>query len=133
MNTQDTDNNDSVKCQYITLDAKGNITASCDTLFEVADFSKSHADKKFPFLSAIIKKLNKRVKSSDPLFIPDIDFNCDGFHSICDFTFMKTIDARGIKKFVWMIYDNSVHYRELIKPGEKILKKTAGILKLTLL
>jgi len=133
MITGENNNSEAVKCQYITLDEGGNITHSCDTLFEIETYSKSLAQKKFPFLSSIFKKLNGSTKQDVPIFIPDIDFKCDGYRSICDFTFMKTIDARGIKKVIWMIYDNSEHYKELISPGKKILKKTAGILKLTFL
>ena len=126
-------NNDSVKCQYITIDNDGNILASCDTLFEVSAFSRVQANKKFPFLSKILKTLKNKSNNKEPLFLPDVDFSYEGFHSICDFTFMESYDARGAKKTVWMIFDNSIHYQEFIRPGDKILKRTAGLLNFTLL
>ncbi len=122
----------SVKCQYITLDDHGNVTESCDTLFEMNTFSGSGTRKKFPFLNNILRKL-KTTKNAEPIFLPDIDFHCEEYHSICDFTFMRTTDARGIKRIIWMIYDNSVHYKEMIKPGSKLLKATARLMNITLL
>lgn len=124
---------DAVKCQYITLDAMGNVTDSCDTLFEMESFSRVALLRKFPFLHMIFSRLSKPGNEGKPVFIPDADFTCDEYHSVCDFTFMRSTDAHGIKNIVWIIYDNSEHYKDVIRPGKQILKRTAGILNLTLL
>jgi hypothetical protein len=133
MNDQSENSAHSVKCQYITLDAMGNVTDSCDTLFEMDSHTRVELFRKFPFLILIFSRLERTGKEDEPVFIPDVDFTCDEYHSVCDFTFMRTVDARGVKRIVWMIYDNSEHYKDVIRPGKQILKKTAGILNLTLL
>ncbi len=133
MKDQSEHNADAVKCQYITLDAMGNVTESCDTLFEMESFSRVTLFRKFPFLEMIFAGLSRPGSESEPVFIPDVDFTCDEYHSVCDFTFMRTTDAHGVKNIVWMVYDNSEHYKHVIRPGKQILKKAAGILNLTLL
>jgi hypothetical protein len=102
------------KCQCITFDETGNIMGSCETLFPTSRLTANGIKKEFPFLWKIISFLNKQ-SNSDPVFFPQVNFTCNGYHSVCDFTFMKSEDAMGIKRFIMMIYDNSIHYRELIQ------------------
>ncbi|MBL0339475.1 MAG: hypothetical protein IPP71_00250 [Bacteroidetes bacterium] len=102
------------KCQCITLDETGNIMGSCDTLFETNRITSTVIKKEFPFLWGIISYLKGDHQNADPLFFPEVDFQINEYRSICDFTFMKTIDARGIQRFIWMIYDNSIHYKYLM-------------------
>jgi hypothetical protein len=102
------------KCQCITFDTSGKIMGSCDSLFNTSRLSVARIKKEFPFLWKILSQL-KNDKQVEPLFLPEVDFECNGYHSICDFTFMKSEDALGIKRFICMIYDNSIHYKELIR------------------
>ena len=125
--------NEAVKSQCIVMDDLGNINSSCDTLFEITSFGSDRTFMSFPFLRGVIRKLSRSNRQSEPVFIPDVDFHFDGFHSVCDFTFMRSTDARGISRIVWYIYDNSEHFRSVIEPGKKIRKRTAGILNITLL
>ena len=108
---------DHEKCQCITLDEKGNIAGSCDSLFRTTELKSGRLKSKFPFLENIISYLSSVKDLAEPLFFPQVDFECDGYRSICDFTFMKTEDARGVKRFIWIIYDNSLHYHQLISAG----------------
>jgi hypothetical protein len=103
------------KCQCITFDEKGRIVGSCDTLFSIPKFTSGGVKRAFPFLENIISYFNAGKSGSDPLFIPQVEFECNGYYSVCDFTFMQSEDARGIRRFIWMIYDNSIHYRELLR------------------
>lgn len=102
------------KCQCITLDEQGNIVGSSETLFETKKFTASIVKKEFPFLWGIISHLKGNTKTDDPLFFPQVEMEIDGYRSVCDFTFMKSVDALGIQRFIWMIYDNSIHYKHLI-------------------
>ena len=77
--------------------------------------SSPNADRNFPFLRTIASELTKNAEEADPLFYPGLDFSFSGYHSICDFTFMKSVDAMGVERFLWIIYDNSTHYRLVIK------------------
>jgi hypothetical protein len=114
------------KCQCVTFEKSGRILGSCDSLFPVSGMSPDSSDRNFPFLKAVASELNKSRNEADPLFYPELDFSFSGYHSICDFTFMKTTDARGAERFVWIIYDNSTHYRLRIDHN-KISATTEGI------
>ncbi|HMT28414.1 MAG TPA: hypothetical protein PKD91_03960 [Bacteroidia bacterium] len=105
---------DNEKCQCITLDEAGNIVGSSDTLFETKRLTAALIKKEFPFLYGIISHLKIKNQTEDTLFFPEVDFEINGYRSICDFTFMKSVDALGIQRFIWMIYDNSIHYKHLI-------------------
>ncbi len=112
------------KCQCITLDESGKITGSCNTLFHTSRLSATSVKREFPFLYKVINYLKTQEAGESPLFFPQIEFECNGYHSVCDFTFMRSVDALGIKRFIWMIYDNSVHYRDLISSGyQRKIKK----------
>ena len=102
------------KCQCITFDEKGQIMGSNDTLFTVSRKTVSAIKREFPFLWNIISYFKSNEASNEPLFFPQVEFECNGYYSVCDFTFMKSEDARGIRKFIWMIYDNSIHYKDLL-------------------
>jgi hypothetical protein len=102
------------KCQCITFDEQGRIMGSCDTLFTISRLTVSAIKREFPFLCNIIRHFKNKKNADDPLFFPQIEFECNGYYSVCDFTFMKSEDARGIQRFIWMIYDNSIHYKELL-------------------
>ena len=112
-NYQSTEINE--KCQSITFDANGKILGSCDTLFTTARLTATQIKRDYPFLWKVLSYLKSNNNENDPLFFPQIDFECNGYRSICDFTFMKSEDALGIKRFICMIYDNSIHYKELIR------------------
>ncbi|MDQ3049800.1 MAG: hypothetical protein M3Q95_02825 [Bacteroidota bacterium] len=102
------------KCQCITFDENGRIMGSCDTLFQTSRLTASGIKREFPFLWKIISHFQQNKDTGDALFFPQVEFECNGYYSVCDFTFMKSEDARGIQKFIWMIYDNSIHYKELL-------------------
>jgi hypothetical protein len=104
----------SPKCQCVTFEKSGQILGSCDSLFEVSGMTPEKTEQFFPFLRTVAMELSSGGYKEDPLFYPGLDFNFREYHSICDFTFMKTTDARGNERFVWLIYDNSTHYRLLI-------------------
>lgn len=110
-----TNYNENEKCQCITFDSEGSIMGSCDTLFGTSGLTTELIYSEFPFLLKIITYLNSHNDDSDALFFPHIEFECNGYRSICDFTFMKTVDALGISRFICMIYDNSIHYKDVIK------------------
>jgi len=110
---------ESEKCQCITLDETGKIVGSSDTLFETKKMTASMIKKQFPFLWGIISKLKEPEYAHDPLFFPHIELEINGYRSICDFTFMKSVDALGIQRFIWMIYDNSIHYKDIISNVKK--------------
>ncbi len=118
---------ESEKCQCITLDVSGSIIGSCDTLFDTKRITATVIKKEFPFLWGIISYLQGNDHSEEPLFFPHVDFEVSGYHSICDFTFMKSVDARGIQRFIWMIYDNSIHYKELIDRDNSYKRKKAKL------
>ena len=103
------------KCQCITFDSEGSIMGSCDTLFGTKGLTTSMLYAEFPFLSKILSCLRLKKNDSDALFFPHVEFECNGYRSICDFTFIKTVDALGISRFICMIYDNSIHYKEVIR------------------
>ena len=105
------------KCQCITFDENGKIMGSCDTLFATGRLSVAKIKKEFPFLWKMISYLKSHKDDPNPLFYPDIEFEYNGYRSVCDFTFMQSEDALGIKRFICMIYDNSIHYKHLIKSG----------------
>jgi len=102
------------KCQCITFDENGKIMGSCETLFMTSRLSVAGIKREFPFLWNIINHFKQNKDGENALFFPQIEFECNGYYSVCDFTFMKSEDARGIQKFIWMIYDNSIHYKELL-------------------
>jgi hypothetical protein len=114
------------KCQCITFDESGKVTGSNDTLFQASRLTLSVIRQHYPFLWKIIKYLRSHENEKEPLFFPGVEFEFNGYYSVCDFTFMKSVDALGIKRFIWMIYDNSIHYRDLItserKPGSCKIK-----------
>ncbi|HEX5002451.1 MAG TPA: hypothetical protein VFW78_08130 [Bacteroidia bacterium] len=111
------------KCQCVTFERSGKVLGSCDSLFPVSGMDAGKASRYFPFLLSVAKELEKQEGSDEPIFYPDLDFRFQNYHSICDFTFMKTVDARGAERFIWMIYDNSTHYRLLIKPTAPVKEK----------
>ena len=102
------------KCQCITFDENGKIMGSSDTLFTLSRKTVSAIKREFPFLWNIITYFKANEMNNEPLFFPQVEFECNGYYSVCDFTFMKSEDARGIRKYIWMIYDNSIHYKELL-------------------
>lgn len=102
------------KCQCITFDENGRIMGSCDTLFQTTRLTIAGIKREFPFLWNIISHFKMNKDSDDALFFPQVEFNCNGYYSVCDFTFMKSEDAMGIQRFIWLIYDNSIHYKELL-------------------
>lgn len=112
-------NDENEKYQCITFDSKGNIMGSTDTLFHTARLTTAVIKKEFPFLWKIITYLRTHEEASEALFFPHIEFECNGYRSICDFTFMRSEDALGIRRFICMIYDNSIHYKELITAESK--------------
>ena len=113
------------KCQCITLDEAGAIMGSCDTLFETKRITPAVIRTEFPFLWGILSYLKGENQTETPLFFPHIDFEINGYRSVCDFTFMRTVDARGINRFIWMIYDNSIHYKHLIEENAFHKRKKA--------
>lgn len=108
-------NDDHVKCQCLTFDESGKILGSCDSLFSTSKLSASTINRKFPFLARIISFLKDNSNRTEPLFFPQVELECNNYHSICDFTFMISKDALGVKRIIWMIYDNSIHFHHLIK------------------
>ena len=102
------------KCQCITFDENGKIMGSSDTLFTISRKTVSAIKREFPFLWNIISYFKTNEQSNEPLFFPQVEFECNGYYSVCDFTFMKSEDDRGIRKYIWMIYDNSIHYKDLL-------------------
>ena len=121
------DENENEKCQCITFDENGKIMGSCDTLFTTSKLTVAGIKREFPFLWNIINYFKTNEKSNDPLFFPQVEFECNGYYSVCDFTFMKSEDARGIRKFIWMIYDNSIHYKELLTSNMSVKHKKTRI------
>lgn len=105
---------DNDKCQCITFDENGRIVGSCDTLFTTSRLTVAGIKREFPFLWNIISHFKKKNDSGGTLFFPQVEFTCNGYYSVCDFTFMESEDALGIKRFIWLIYDNSIHYKELL-------------------
>lgn len=99
------------KCQCVTFDKTGKILGSCDSILRVSGMPKETVIVHFPFIRNVIQMLTAAGASDEPVFYPGLDFSFGEYRSICDFTFMKTIDARGAEHFVWMIYDNSTHYK----------------------
>jgi hypothetical protein len=122
-------NDDNEKCQCITLDASGNILGSNDTLFETKRITPNVIKSEFPFLWGIISYLKGEKETETPLFFPQVDFEINDYRSICDFTFMRTVDARGIQRIIWVIYDNSIHYKHLMG-GESFSKRKKTKLRL---
>ncbi len=102
------------KCQCITFDETGKIMGSCDTLFTTSRLTVAGIKREFPFLWNIISHFKNHNDTDNTLFFPQVEFTCNGYYSVCDFTFMKSEDALGIKRFIWLIYDNSIHYKELL-------------------
>lgn len=117
------------KCQCVTFDENGNILGSCETLFPAGRMSKQILKKQFPFLESILGYLKDMSREAEPLFFPQVDFECNGYHSICDFTFMKSEDARGIQRFIWMIYDNSIHFNHLISKSNSGSRRNVLLFK----
>lgn len=109
------------KCQCITFDENGKIMGSCDTLFQTSRLTIAGIKREFPFLWNIINRFKEQTDKEDTLFYPQVEFIFNGYYSVCDFTFMKSEDAMGIKRFIWLIYDNSIHYKDLLtrNAGEK--------------
>jgi hypothetical protein len=105
------------KCQCITFDENGKVMGSNDTLFPAAKLVSSKIKNEFPFIWKVIDHLKKQKSDNDPLFYPGIEFEISGYRNVCDFTFMPSTDAFGIRRFICMIYDNSIHYRHFIQQG----------------
>jgi hypothetical protein len=105
------------KCQCITFDENGKVMGSNDTLFPAAKLVSSKIKNEFPFIWKVIDHLKKQKSDNDPLFYPGIEFEISGYSNVCDFTFMPSTDAFGIRRFICMIYDNSIHYRHFIQQG----------------
>jgi hypothetical protein len=116
----------SPKCQCVTFEKSGRVLGSCDSLFAVSGMSNDQANIHFPFLKAVADELSKATAGEEPVFYPGLDFSFGAYRSICDFTFMKTTDARGKDHFVWMIYDNSTHYRVLIQEKQNSRRASEG-------
>lgn len=113
-----TGNSLSSKCQCVTFDKTGKILGSCDSLMRVSGMSQQAVSDHFPFIRNVIQLLSGAQAADEPVFYPGLDFRFGEYRSICDFTFMKTTDARGSEHFVWMIYDNSTHYKIQIESGQ---------------
>ena len=64
---------ESEKCQCITLDESGKIVGSSDTLFETKKMTATMIKKQFPFLWGIISKLKEPEFAHDPLFFPHVE------------------------------------------------------------
>lgn len=105
------------KCQCITFDENGRIMGSNDVLFPAARLVAAGIRDEFPFIWKVIDDLKKHKSDNDPVFFPGVEFEIRGYRNVCDFTFMPSIDAFGIRRFICMIYDNSIHYRHFIQQG----------------
>jgi hypothetical protein len=105
------------KCQCITFDENGRVMGSNDTLFPAVKLTLARMKSEFPFLWKVIRYLKTCNEQPDPLFFPQVEFEISGYRNVCDFTFMQSEDAKGIKRFICMIYDNSIHYRHIIQHG----------------
>jgi hypothetical protein len=110
-------NNGNQKCQCITFDENGKIMGSNDTLFPAAKLVSAKIRNEFPFIWKVINRLKKNKSENEAVFYPGIEMDITGYRNVCDFTFMPSTDAFGIRRFICMIYDNSIHYRHFIKDG----------------
>lgn len=106
------------KCQCITFDENGRVMGSNDTLFPAVKLTLERMKKELPFLWKVLRHLKSEEEESDTLFFPEVEFEVNGYHNICDFTFMKSEDPMGIRRFICLIYDNSIHYRHLLSSGK---------------
>lgn len=103
------------KCQCITFDDQGKILGSTEELFPAFRLTSDRLKQEFPFLWKVISALRSGKLNDDPLFFPKVEFEINGYRNICDFTFMSSEDAMGIRRFICLIYDNSIHYRDQLR------------------
>lgn len=106
------------KCQCITFDEHGRVLGSNDALFPAVRLTLERMKKEMPFVWKVLRHLKSEDAETDPLFFPEVEFEVNGYRNICDFTFMKSVDPMGIRRFICLIYDNSIHYRHLLSSGK---------------
>lgn len=99
----------------MTLDEKGLLLSSCDTLFSTKDFVGKNLIEYFPFLESVFSELSEVLELGRTIHFPKVETKHLFLAGFYDYSF-KIIrvqdDKRGIQ---WEIIDATAAYEALKK------------------